>query len=155
MARKKQFQDTLESARDAAVRLLARREHAQREMRDKLGQRGYSPDVVDDALQDLLERDWLSDARYAASMARHRASQGKGPRWVRSQLQAQGVAAEFIELALNQDDLDWVAACVQLARRLYQAEKSDAVARLRQQLFQRGFGSDQIGAAVARLSASE
>ncbi len=147
MARKP-FEDTAASAIEAAARLLTRREHGERELRQKMARKGYSSAVLDEAIDALLERDWLNEARYAASMARHRAAQGRGPRWVRSELGAQGIAEADLQAALNQDEVDWQQACLYALWRMGPAQRPDHEARCRQKLYQRGFDSEHISAAL-------
>ncbi len=141
------------AAVDAAARLLARREHARRELGQKLQQRGFSAGIVEEALDELIRRRWLDEVRYAASIARHRAAQGRGPRWVAAELAAQGIEGEACHDALNQEELDWEEACQRALQRL---PARDPEPRLRQKLYQRGFDPEQISSALgARLSAPE
>lgn len=143
---KRPFEDTVAAACDAAAKLLARREHAARELDLKLAQRGFSPPVRDEALEELRRRDWLNEARFAQMLARHRAAQGKGPRWVQAELQAAGVPAPLQQEALQQPDIDWFDACGRALRRLPDQELE---ARQRQKLYQRGFEAQQIDAVIA------
>lgn len=140
------------AAVDAAARLLARREHARRELGQKLLQRGFSADIVDQALEELIRRRWLDEARYAATIARHRAAQGRGPRWVAAELAAQGIEGEACREALEQEELDWEEACLRALQRL---PEKDPEPKLRQKLYQRGFDPGQISYALgARISAA-
>ncbi len=146
---KKPFEDTVAAAIEAAANLLARREHAPRELCQKLARKGYSSDVLDQAVDELRARDWLSESRYAAFLARHRASQARGPRWVQAELSAQGIEGEVCIAALSQDELDWDEACARAARRL---PARDPEPRRRQKLYARGFAPEQIDAALAALA---
>lgn len=145
---KKSFEDTVASAREAAAQYLSRREHAARELAFKLGRKGYSSPVIDQTLDDLRGRDWLNEARYAGFIARHRCAQGRGPRWVKAELQAQGITDEDCQQALAQDEVDWVEAC---ARALSRCRAADPQPKRVQKLYQRGFDSEHIAQALARL----
>ena len=68
--------DLLVQVRDAAMRLLARREHSREELRLKLIQRGFEVSSINPVLVELIEQDTLSDARYAQALLSHR-SQGE------------------------------------------------------------------------------
>ncbi|MBT5886904.1 MAG: hypothetical protein HOH56_03820, partial [Acidiferrobacteraceae bacterium] len=57
--------DLLVQVREVAMRLLARREHSREELRLKLVQRGFEISSIDPVLVELIEQDYLSDARYA------------------------------------------------------------------------------------------
>ena len=52
------------SAKAVAVRLLARREHAEAELRQKLSQREFAAEEIEQALDELKQGGWLSDARF-------------------------------------------------------------------------------------------
>lgn len=143
---KKPFEDTAAAAIDAAANLLSRREHARRELRQKLARKGFSGAVLDEALEELQQRDWLNENRYAAFLARHRAGQARGPRWVMAELSAQGIEGPVSAEALAQDDIDWDEACLRAARRL---PVRDPEPRRRQKLYARGFDAEQIDAALS------
>ena len=145
---KKPFEDTLAAACEAAASILARREHAERELRQKLKRKGFSSSVLDEAIDELIERDWLNQARYAHFMARHRAQQGRGPRWLQAELQSHGVAAEDIQAAIQQDELDWQQACVRALSRMSGERDVANLMKCRQKLYQRGFENEHIEAAM-------
>ncbi len=63
--------------RESALRLLARREHSRFELARKLVQAGFAHDDIDPLLNELAEKNWLSDQRFAESyVANHRARAG-------------------------------------------------------------------------------
>ena len=148
---KKPFEDSPQAAMDAAVGLLARREQSPRELRQKLTRKGYSAEVLDQALETLAERDWLSESRYAAFIARHRATQGRGPRWVRSELRGQAIEDAEIEVAMHGQEIDWSAACIHAFQRMRRDDSVKDQARCRQKLYLRGFEAQQIDDAIKNL----
>lgn len=149
---RKTLEDTPAAARDAAAGLLSRREHGGRELAQKLRRKGFSEDVVDEALEELRRRDWLNEGRYAASVVRHRCAQGRGPRWVQAELAAQGIDDSLFQAAMAQDELDWDAACQRALQRL---PRKDPQPKLKQKLYQRGFDFEQIEAALRGLAEEE
>lgn len=64
----------LASAKSKAVALLARREHSQTELRNKLLQRGYKFDEVEEAIQWAVSHQFQSDDRFKLSLFRRRSS---------------------------------------------------------------------------------
>lgn len=64
----------LASAKSKAVALLARREHSQLELRNKLSQRGYEQAEIDEAIQWVTAHQFQSDDRFKTSLYRRRAS---------------------------------------------------------------------------------
>ena len=63
--------------RVAAMDLLARREHSQRELRTKL-ERRFPPEQVDETLQTLAAEGLQSDSRFAEAYVRQRSQRGYG-----------------------------------------------------------------------------
>jgi regulatory protein len=93
--------DTL---KNRALRLLARREHSRAELKAKL--LPYDENNEVDALLDQLqEKNWLSDHRFAAEWVRQRGIR-YGRQRLKYELKQKGVAAELIEssLATNLED---------------------------------------------------
>lgn len=89
--------------REAALALLARRDHAVAELAKKLREKGYENTDIKPALESLQESRLLSDTRYAESRWRYRAEVS---RWGRSrivqELKQAGVAAAVLEAAIEQ-----------------------------------------------------
>lgn len=63
----------LASAKSKAVALLGRREHSQSELRNKLLQRGYTPEETEEAIQWAISHQFQSDERFKLSLFRRRA----------------------------------------------------------------------------------
>ena len=95
------------SAKAVAVRLLARREHAEAELRQKLAQREFGSEEIEQALDELKQGGWLSDARLCEAYVRMRAQRGYGPLRIRMELQQRGVDEALIEAALADPAHDW------------------------------------------------
>jgi len=81
--------------RQAAVRLLARREHTRAELARKLAAQG-TPEEIETVLADLERSGLLSDARAAAAYVRGHAGR-LGAARLRQTLRTKGVPAEMIE----------------------------------------------------------
>ena len=79
--------------REAALRLLARREHSQRELAQKLRKR--FPEVqgeqLEAELKALAEAGYQSDARRQASLIRQAKLRGQGPGRLQAKLRAEGL----------------------------------------------------------------
>ena len=99
--------DSADRARHSALRLLARREHSQYELRRKLKARGYGEGLVDELLTVLVDERLLSDTRYAEAMVTHRASRGYGPLRICMELRDRGVAERIVDEALQEAEIDW------------------------------------------------
>lgn len=134
-----------------AMRWLARREYATRELTERLAQRGVPPDIVGEAVAELVAEGLVSDQRYAEACVRTRIRKRYGPLRILAELSQRGVADGVAEAALDADDPDWVA----LARSWLrghggQPEPADRDARARayRRLQNRGFTHAQAMAAL-------
>ena len=129
---------------------LSRREHSRAELRDKLTAQGYQPPVVDEALEGLEAERLLDDARFTESFVRSHAGRGQGPRRIRQELAATGVAAALIEQGLEEGP-DWAQLARDTRRRKFGDEApADWAERGRQARFlqYRGFSTDHIRSAL-------
>jgi len=133
--------DEPDAAFAVALRLLSRREHSTVELRRKLDQRGFAAALVTPALERLQGEGYLSDQRFALSLARHRADQGYGQLRIRAELAQHGVDGSALEQALAELDADWVERALRQARRhfLEPPETPTDTARMLRYLTQRGF----------------
>lgn len=134
-----------------AVCLLTRREHSRQELERKLIQRGVAPDSAAAAVTRLAEAGWQDDRRFAAALARARASAGYGPAYIHAELITHGVAEALIEQALQEVEVDWIRVARQLLERRHAAAlRGDRTAQRKamQFLLRRGFGMEQARAAL-------
>lgn len=134
-------------ARDAALRLLARREHSRQELVLKLGARGFQKQDIIEIIDHLADEGLQSDARFAESFTRYRINRGQGPLRIRAELQQRGVSKELITAALNSEDADWLELAEEQRRKRFgQSIPETATEQARQQRFlhYRGFSSEDI-----------
>jgi regulatory protein len=103
-------------ARDAALGMLARREHSVFELRQKLAAKGYERELVEAVIGRLTESGLQSDARFAESFVRSRANRGLGPARIALELKQRGIGEELIEQHLDRNDPEWFEACAEVAR---------------------------------------
>jgi len=91
------------SLRQRAIRLLARREHTRAELARKLAPHG-TPDEIATVLTELEASHLQSDARFAEAYVRGHA-QRLGAARLRQTLRTKGVASELIDAQLSADTL--------------------------------------------------
>ena len=140
--------------RRAAMDCLARREHSQLELNQKL-RRKY-PDAQQSLIQQVLaqlQEDRLqSDARFVESFVRYRKSRGFGPLHIQADLQARGIGEDLLQAHLHKDDDDWQAIACDLADRKLSGRPLRFQGREHRRLVRflqaRGFTTDQIRRAV-------
>lgn len=137
--------------RYAAMNLLARREHASAELREKLSRRFHDRTLIDEVLKRLTEQDLLSDERFAEAFVRMRIGQGKGPLRIVQELKQKRVSEALIDGCLVQAEADWFALAQEVCERRFGAtpaiDLKDKARRMRF-LQYRGFTGDQIRSAL-------
>jgi len=108
--------------------------------------------VADDAVAQLVEEGLQSDARFVEAFVRSRINQGKGPARIRADLRGKGVSDGDTEDGIREADQDWYALAVEVRLKKFGAERpAEFKDKARQMRFlqSRGFGQDQIQAAVS------
>lgn len=144
--------DTTE-ARQAALKMLARREHSRRELCDKLLKKGYAQALVDATVKQLEQERFVSDDRFVESLIQARRNRGYGPLRIQQELREKGVAAERIEAALDCAARQWLDDIERLCQRRFGENRPKGIAaRAKQARFlqYRGFTSDQIAQVLGR-----
>lgn len=144
--------DDRTEARKKAMDLLARREHGRAELERKLAAAGFEPEVVADALQQLVEEGLQSDRRFVESFVQSRINQGKGPLRIHADLGQRGIAASLVDQVLEEAGEDWYALARDARLKKFgRSQPAEYKEKARQMRFlqYRGFEPDQIRAAVA------
>jgi regulatory protein len=139
-----------EAIRAAAVVLLARRDFASGELRQKLVEQGYDGTGADEVVAELVEGRIVDDARYGANYVAYHADRGQGPVRIAMDLRALGLSQEVIVEALASGP-DWKALAREVRIRKFGLEAPDSWAEKGRQarfLQYRGFSSDHIRSAV-------
>lgn len=144
------------SLRGRALGYLSQREHSRVELARKLAPYAESESQLQTLLSQLVSEGWLSDARFAQSLA-HRRSQRYGLRRIAAELATHGLQASDQEAVLGdlkQTEIQRARQC--WARRFGEAPRS-ALERVKQQRFllQRGFTSEAIRAVLQQADPSE
>ena len=131
-----------ESARDAALRALRRRDLSVRELDARLRTKCYREEERGKAIDALLRTGLLDDGRFAEARARALAARGSGDALIRHELARAGVERNAIEDALAALEPE-----SQRARTV--VERRGASPKTARYLAGKGFSEDVIGAAVA------
>jgi len=139
-----------EKARAVAVALLARRDFASKELREKLDVKGFAPAATAALIAELTRAGVLNDERYAHNYVAYRAARGQGPIRIAAELRRRGLPEELIEAALASGP-DWSALAGKVFRAKFGPQPPASWAqRARQARFlqYRGFSSDHIRSAI-------
>ena len=146
------------SARQRALRRLARRDHSEAEMRRGLTRNGFPAGVVEETLARLRAEKYLDDEGFAGRFARSRvAHHGLGRNRVRQALRARGVSRAIIEKGVAEAlrDVSETDVLDTLARRYWrQHGRDEPLQRIRKLwafLLRRGFPPGLVRDRLAKL----
>ncbi len=138
-------------ARQAALRMLTRREHSRNELEGKLINKGSTPDIAAQVAAGLEVEGLLSDERFVEALVRVRRQRGCGPLRIQKELQEKGVAADVVERWLDVAGDDWVEEVRRVCRRKYGGKLPKSLSERAKQarfLQYRGFTFEQIQQAL-------
>ena len=139
----KEAADNVVELRARALRLLARREHARRELEDKLAPHAGSPAELQSLISGLQQKNQFSEERYAEERAR-KLSRKYGAARIRQDLKAKGVPEELIaRFSSSQDELQKAKAILERKYRAPATTREEKAKRMRF-LQSRGFSSTVI-----------
>ena len=147
-------------AYDYALNLLAARGYTVRNLRRKLAQKGFDKVESGDAVDRLIERGYLDDARYASEFARQRlVSGGASVRRVEQQLAQRGIARDVARsataVAAEEEGIDPAVAIEKLAAKKVASMGDLEPLVMRRRLFgflvRKGYDLDDVRKVVSRI----
>jgi regulatory protein len=131
--------------RDRALAMLARREHTRAEMTRKLSPHCEFPEQIEQLLDALAARGWLSEARFAESRANTLARKF-GSRKLEHDLRSRGVSDEVVERTVEQALTRELDNCRAAWEKKFGVLPQNAAERGRQMRFLagRGFSAEAV-----------
>lgn len=142
---------SLALCKQRALRIIGARPMSQKELRNRLKEKGETDENADLAVEWLTELRLLDDEQYAAMCVRHYAAKGYGAGKIQNELFRRGVPRKYWEAALGElpDQDDTIDRLLQKKIRSDNPDR-DELRRTMDYLYRRGFRRDEINAAVAR-----
>lgn len=133
------------SLKGRALRLLAAREHSRRELERKLAPHEAEPGQLKTALDELQARGFIDEQRVVDSLVHRRAGR-LGAGRIRQELQAKGLDAERVALAVASLQASEVERAREVWRKKFGVLPGDAAQRAKQARFllARGFGGEVV-----------
>jgi regulatory protein len=130
--------------------MLARREHSQFELREKLAELGAESSVIDTILHEFSTENWQNDRRFTEVFIRYSARKGQGALNIRQELKQRGITdKEMVEELLAEHD--WFDLAQQTRSKKFgeelPTERKEQARQLRF-LQYRGFSSEQCWTAL-------
>ncbi len=133
--------------RITCLRLLARREHSQFELRVKLEKRGYQRAEIDPVVQDLAADGQQSDTRFTEQYFLNRVGKGFGPLRIKWELKKKGIVNPSLEELGQGIDGGWEAVIRRVLKKKFGSERPkdrQSLLNYSRYLSQRGFDTEQI-----------
>ncbi len=144
-----------------AIEYLARRDHAEKELRQKLlgkldKDNEQGSQWLNSVMRRLQESGYQSDERYIEMLVRARTERGYGPQFIRQYLQQFQLDSLLIEEYIDPKDKAWNERALSQLEKKFRQPSRDFKIRQKQQrhLYQRGFSGDNIRWAQARFDES-
>jgi regulatory protein len=134
------------SLKGRALKLLSMREHSRMELERKLASHEAEPGQLKTALDELQARGFIDEQRVVDSVVHRRAGR-LGAGRIKQELQAKGLDAERVALAVASLKATEVERAREVWRKKFGVLPGDAAQRAKQARFlaARGFGGEIIG----------
>lgn len=126
---------------------MARRDHTEIELQQKLKKRQFPDEEIERAVHQLTADGLQNNQRFAENYIHYRQNKGYGPLKIQAELMARGLSEELIEHLLNITDNAWFLKAREAWQKRFKGQVPDDMKnRARQMRFlqQRGFTRDQI-----------
>lgn len=90
------------------VNLLARRDYSEFEIRNKMQEKAFTEEEIENALAIAQQKNWQNDKRFAESYLSSRAQRGYGALRIRQELrQLKGVEESVVDEVMEESEIDW------------------------------------------------
>ncbi len=146
------------SARECALFLLEYADRTEWQMRQKLKEREYPTDEIDEAVTFLKEYRYLDDAAFAIRYV-HAFASKKSARCIRAALEQKGIAQELIEAAIGEQPVDEEGQiCAFLRKKGFGPEEKMESGQYRKMLgalSRRGYSYDSICKAISSMEETD
>lgn len=148
--------EQLRKCREYALLLLSYRARSEKELRERLEKKGWSPSVIEAVLKNFKETGLVDDEKLAQRYVQDRITIGhKGKRRVQQELIRIGIAKELINRALAEAPDETTAAQMVLEHYLPRYQKLDPLTKKRRLaglLARRGFAPETINRLLNELN---
>jgi regulatory protein len=131
----------------SAQRLLARREHSRKELKEKLQAREFELAEIETVLDELQQKGWQDDSKFCEAFIRYRVNKGQGPQKIIHELKSRGVDSHIISQQLQIYDAQWIQLCENVQHKKYgsvRTKTAEERARRYRFLSTRGFTAETV-----------
>lgn len=146
---------TLSMCKARALRIINTRALSRREMRDKLVEKGESPENAEYCADWLCEMGLINDYTYAGMVVRHYAAKGFGQGRIRQELRRHGVPNEYWDEALSEMPSQDDKIMRFISSRLTDPHDRAEIQKISNALYRRGYSRDEIKHAFNEFTSEE
>lgn len=144
----------LRKAHNYALTLLDYRERSQWEIKERMRQKRYTPEVIQQVINYLKEHDFLNDKRFSEEWANFVIKKGFARKRVYYELRKKGIAEDLIEEILEKlfskiDETEMALRVVQKKRKMLKNERD--FQRISEFLRRRGYSFSIINTVIDQL----
>ena len=154
MSKTDRDEQTRAAVRNAALGLLARREHSKLELEQKLNRRGFSNVLIDSELEKLTEQELLSEQRFAEQFTASRIRKNQGPMKILAELGRRGIDRHTANRVLADSTADWPAMAAKIIAGMgldHDVDRQKVRQTIYRRLHSRGYAHDHIKQALRLL----
>ena len=146
------FESEKDKALSYAFDYISKYFRTEKQLKDKLYEKGYMRPVVEYVLGKVKEYGYVSDETYAKAYIES-GSKKKGMKLLKYELKGKGVSEEILE-SFEADDESEEKACFAFAEKFFQKNElsRENKRKLYQRLYSRGFSCDTISAVLDKFS---
>ena len=141
----------------SAKKSLAMREHSKFQLINKLKNKGFDEDIINNVLEDLLNSRFQSDERYTEEYIRYRQNSGYSYEKIVYELKSNGISSDVININLCKfsDDYDVLFEFAKLKIRNRDLEEQKVLARHINNFKARGFENSIILKVIENIKSYE
>lgn len=135
-----------------AICYLSKREYSRRELHSKLLAKKFTIEDINTVLDNLAEKGYQSDERFAEMFLTSRANRGSGPFKIKIELSQRGIAETVIEQLFDNSDIDWLEQARRVRQKHFGVQSPTDIKSLSKQvryLRNKGFYQQQIDSVLS------
>ncbi|MCF6777518.1 recombination regulator RecX [Thiotrichales bacterium 19X7-9] len=149
----------LKYAKNYAISLLAKREYATKELKEKLRKYHLDNQEIDNLLIELAEKGFQSDYRFAENFVRFNIGQNRGRYRILGELKQKGIDSDLFEEVIAEIKPNWNVLCLNRVGKYINSNEAlndfKLVEKLKRYLVYHGFSFDEINEAIEQMKDKE
>ena len=134
------------SVYNKALDIISRREHSEKEIKNKLLKKFDTSEIIDEVILKLIENNLINNFRYAQMYVHVRKRKGFGPMKIQFELMTRGINDSISSIAISEEGSWKEAAQIAFNKKFKNGASNDFNERYQQKSFlrNRGFSFEEI-----------